>query len=385
MNIKSQLQYYKNALNLCSIIKDTRFVGGSVRDAILNKKNQDLDLATSCTPDQIKKILSENKINYHEIGIRFGTITAIYNEELIEITTLRTDAECDGRHALVEFTQSWEKDASRRDFTINALSADTDGNIYDYFNGMNDLNNQIVRFIGSPEERIIEDYLRILRFFRFTSYYGKNADAEGLHYVIKYASKVELLSRERIKSELTKLLLSSNKFATLILMEPILACIFKKYKNFVKDILLLEQIEKAFEYSIKPELFFALWDQDNSLPLTKRQFQECEKLRLIKITDWSYNSLKQLLKNHKETANEIIFYNIVINNVDIKDKLLLDDLNKLLSLKIKTLPISGEDLLSLGMKAGKNIGKLLSIAEHIWYEREFKITKEQLIDKIKHD
>lgn len=385
MNIRSQLQYYKNGLKLCSLIKDARFVGGCVRDAIVNRRNQDLDLATPCTPEEIKKTLNKHNIKYHEGGIKFGTITAIFDKELIEITTLRTDKECDGRHALVEFSQNWEEDALRRDFTINALSADSNGDIYDYVNGVEDLKNQIVRFIGSPEQRIIEDYLRILRFFRFTTCYGKDIDKEGLYYCTKHSRRIESLSKERIRSELTKLFQSPNKLKFLPSMEPILAYIFKKVKDFLKDISQLEQIEKNFVYSIKPELFFALWDDNHILPLSKKQLQEVNLIRSIKIDDWSYTSLKQILKNYKDHTNEIIFFNIVRNNIDIKDELLLDTLNKISSLKIKTLPISGKDILNLGIKAGKNIGKLLSLAENIWYEREFKITKKQLIDKIKND
>ena len=138
-----------------------RFVGGCVRKSISGENIEDIELATSLEPDEVKKRLNKEDIKVIETGISHGTVTAILNKKKFEITTLRKDVSTDGRHANVEFTSNWEEDASRRDFTINAIYADIEGRIFDPLNGMSDLQNGIIKFIGSPKERIQEDYLRI--------------------------------------------------------------------------------------------------------------------------------------------------------------------------------------------------------------------------------
>ena len=148
-----------------------KFVGGCVRKALLGEDIDDIDLATSLEPHEVKKKLSEKGIKVIDTGISHGTITAILNKKKLEITTLRKDISTDGRHANVIFTQDWEQDASRRDFTINAIYTDIEGRIFDPFNGISDLQNGKIKFIGSPEKRIQEDYLRILRYFRFFLHY----------------------------------------------------------------------------------------------------------------------------------------------------------------------------------------------------------------------
>ena len=142
---------------------EVRFVGGCVRKSLCGENINDIDLATSHEPDEVKKRLNKSDIKVIDTGISHGTVTAILNKKKFEITTLRKDISTDGRHANVEFTSNWEQDASRRDFTINAIYADIEGRIFDPLNGISDLQNGIIKFIGSPKERIQEDYLRILR------------------------------------------------------------------------------------------------------------------------------------------------------------------------------------------------------------------------------
>ena len=150
-----------------------RFVGGCVRKALCGDELDDIDLATSLEPDESKRRLIKEDIKVIDSGISHGTITAILNNKKFEITTLRKDISTDGRHAEVEFTSNWESDASRRDFTINAIYSDFEGRIFDPLNGVSDLQKGIIKFIGSPEARIKEDYLRILRYFRFFIQYCK--------------------------------------------------------------------------------------------------------------------------------------------------------------------------------------------------------------------
>jgi tRNA nucleotidyltransferase/poly(A) polymerase len=191
-----------------------RFVGGCVRDAILGKQNiTDFDIATTLSPDDIINFLEHNGFRYKTVGKKFGTITIICETEnvSIEITTLRLDKYCDGRWAEVEFTDDWKLDASRRDFTFNALYLDNQEKLYDYFGGLEDLNNNVVKFIGDASKRIEEDYLRILRYIRFKLRYAKDYKNYDIQNIISnYAHKIKDLSGERIKDEFCKILKYSS-------------------------------------------------------------------------------------------------------------------------------------------------------------------------------
>ena len=159
----------------------TRYVGGAVRDELLHLPVSDIDLATRIAPDEVVRRLEAAKIKGVPTGIEHGTITAVSDAQTFEITTLRRDVSTDGRRATVAFTDDWREDAARRDFTINALSADPNtGELFDYFDGLGDLERRHIRFIGDPLQRIAEDHLRILRFFRFHARFGETIDAAGL-------------------------------------------------------------------------------------------------------------------------------------------------------------------------------------------------------------
>jgi len=201
---------------------DARIVGGAVRSILTDSYPvHDIDIASSLSPDDnvaaIKKWDSSTKIIMS--GVKYGTISLLYNGEIFEITSLREDQDCDGRHASVIYGSDWSVDAHRRDFTINAMSIDINGKLYDYCDGLSDLNNGIVRFINDPEVRISEDYLRILRYFRFLCYYGVDAaDADTLNTISKLSNNISNLSSERIRSELWKILSCVNATAVLQLM-----------------------------------------------------------------------------------------------------------------------------------------------------------------------
>ena len=186
----------------------TRYVGGAVRDELLGLRVSDVDLATELRPDEVVERLGKAKIKAVPTGIEHGTVTAVSDGHPVEVTTLRHDVSTDGRRATVAFTDDWQADAGRRDFTINALSADPrTGEIFDYFNGLDDLLARRVRFIGDPLARIAEDHLRILRFFRFHARFGAGEpDGEALEACTQRANDLMALSRERIADELLKLL-----------------------------------------------------------------------------------------------------------------------------------------------------------------------------------
>jgi poly(A) polymerase len=196
-----------------------RYVGGIVRDTLLGLEAADIDLATRHQPDDVVDLLRAARIKTVPTGIAHGTVTAILPSGPVEVTTLRHDVSTDGRHAIVAFTDDWREDAARRDFTINALYADpVSGEVFDYFDGLADLAARRVRFIGDPYRRIAEDHLRILRFFRFHARFGDTIDQAGLAACAARANDLMALSRERIASELLKLLVAPQAVAVMTLM-----------------------------------------------------------------------------------------------------------------------------------------------------------------------
>lgn len=190
--------------------ENIRLVGGSVRDLILAKKINDYDFACKFLPAQIEKILKENNIKSIPTGLKYGTITAVINHKNFQITTLRKDENQKGRDCDVNFVEDFYEDAKRRDFTINALYLDSLGEIHDYFNGLMDLQNRKVRFILDPKTRIQEDYLRILRFLRFSCDYAYELDKEGLEACLQFKNSLAKLSKERVREEFLKIISSQN-------------------------------------------------------------------------------------------------------------------------------------------------------------------------------
>jgi len=197
-----------------------RYVGGAVRDALLGLPVSDLDLATALLPDEVSRRVKAAGFKAVPTGIAHGTITAVLPSGPVEVTTLRHDVSTDGRRATVAFTDDWQQDAARRDFTINALSADPgSGEVHDYFGGLDDIQVGLVRFIGDPLARIAEDHLRILRFFRFHARFGRGRpDPAGLEACAARANDLMALSRERIAQELLKLLSVADPVPTVALM-----------------------------------------------------------------------------------------------------------------------------------------------------------------------
>jgi poly(A) polymerase len=198
----------------------TRYVGGAVRDELLALPVSDIDLATRLLPDDVIRRLEAAKIKAVPTGIEHGTVTAVSDGHVFEVTTLRRDVSTDGRRATVAFTHDWQEDAARRDFTINALSADPmTGELFDYFGGLADLEQRHIRFIGDPLQRIAEDHLRILRFFRFHARFGAGEpDRVALDACTARANDLMALSRERIADELLKLLAVGDPSPTVAIM-----------------------------------------------------------------------------------------------------------------------------------------------------------------------
>lgn len=201
-------------------LPDARVVGGAVRDALAQRPVADIDLATPDTPEAVINKLTDAGVKVVPTGLSHGTVTAVVNGHGFEVTTLRRDIETDGRHAVVAFTTDWEQDASRRDFTINAMSMARDGKVFDYFGGTADLRAGRIRFVGNPATRIAEDYLRILRFFRFYARFGrKPPDPDTLRALQAGIPGLARLSVERVWNELRRILAAPDPLKAITLMD----------------------------------------------------------------------------------------------------------------------------------------------------------------------
>jgi poly(A) polymerase len=206
-------------VQVMAALGESRFVGGAVRDALLGASVADIDIAVPMPPSEVLARLVAQNIKVIETGMDHGTVTAIAGTHAFEITSLRRDVEADGRHAVIAFTDDWAEDAARRDFTINALYASASGEIFDYATGVEDLIAGKVRFMGDARLRIAEDYLRVLRLFRFHAWYGKgDVDAEGLRAAAEAKDKLKSLSAERIAKEMLRLLEARNPTPVLRVM-----------------------------------------------------------------------------------------------------------------------------------------------------------------------
>lgn len=205
---------------LFALLKDVMFVGGCVRNILLDQDVEDIDLATPLEPENVMRILSaEEGISVIPTGLQHGTVTVVMGDRKFEITTLRHDKITDGRRAIVAYTDDWVEDARRRDFTMNTLLMDIEGNIYDPLgNALDDLSARRVVFVGDPAKRIEEDHLRILRFFRFSALYAGEFDVEGLNACKEAAQSIKKLSRERITQEYFKIIASDKPYAVLKVM-----------------------------------------------------------------------------------------------------------------------------------------------------------------------
>ncbi len=364
---------------------ESRLVGGCVRDIILGKTHSDIDIATSLLPEMVMKVLSKNGVKVIPTGLKHGTVTAIISEKQFEITTLRKDVLTDGRHAVVEFTDSWKEDAARRDFTINALSMDLNGKIYDYFDGMSDLEKNLVKFVGDPEKRIEEDYLRILRYFRFISYFG---DAElhkaSLKACGNLSKGLKKISGERIRVELLKILSSPFGLIALQLMQKVgvlqviginISLSIPQYK-FVEDSWI----------NLAVILRFAGYNKGDVAKLAVRwRLSKKEKFKLLTLVEFidvdissSQNLQKRALYKY---GKELYIDCITLLNIELPSlhfKALLDLAIKWESPEFK---INGENIVKMGYN-GPQVGKILNKLHQMWIESDFELSMEELLSRV---
>ncbi len=392
----SRLIKNKKVLKLFKIISRhggvVRFVGGAVRDALKGIDGSDLDFATDLSPDELVEACNDEGIKTVAIGIKYGTVGVIIDNTVLEVTSLRKDIKTDGRHAVVEFTDNWEEDASRRDLTINAVYADENGNVFDYYNGIEDLEKGIVRFIGNPDTRIKEDYLRILRFFRFYSLFGiGNPDKKALSACAKNSNLLKKLPMERIRDELSKLLLTPNAAKTIDIMQKnnILSYVMPDGK-YLENLDFLKKLVNGKPLKNKSLLYlFTLYQPDESLAdnlATRLKFSRQEKQKFLR---WATNlvELNELKNEIKlkhlayEFDKEFCLENLLLiaakNKESISD--FWDIYTKIENLEEPVFPVKGKDLIAEGICDGTQIGKRLKEIEKEWICSNFALTKEELL------
>ena len=264
-NLKNDPKIKKifNSINDHSTESEILFVGGCVRQNILGQKIGDIDLATNLNPDEVVSCLNKNNIKHIDVGKKYGTITAILEKKKFEITSLRKDVKTDGRFAEVQYCKNWNEDAKRRDFTFNSIYSNLNGELFDPFNGKKDLLNGWVKFIGNPATRIKEDYLRILRYIRFFLIYSKNNHSEEIKKIIKQnISGINIISSDRLLSELKKIFLSKGffKIPKDQFSSEIIQLIFPQINNFniIKNIEKMsnEKLFKENDFIYYKILFF---------------------------------------------------------------------------------------------------------------------------------
>ncbi len=372
---------------------EIRLVGGSVRDLLLEKKVNDFDFATKFVPQQVIKILAKNKIKSVPTGVKFGTITAVVNGKNFEITTLRQDSETNGRHCKPKFIDDFYFDAARRDFTINALYLDSAGLVYDYFAGISDLKNKKVKFIGDAKKRIEEDFLRILRFFRFSCEYAKSFDSKGLLACVEQKENLKKLSRERIRAEILKMLLSDKKTNLIAVLKilkskKIIAEIFCQ-KLEIAALERLFQIEENFKISASLNLKIAVLFLHKNFSL-KNFSQEISATNLEK-KYWQFlflnqekkPELKQLLAFEKKEL-VLDFYLFALAKKFNKGKIseAKKNINFLKKFVLPKFPLIGQDVMQLGFKE-KQVGRAIDLAKKDWAKSNFKNDKNTLLQNLK--
>ena len=368
-----------------------RFVGGCVRKYLTNDKIEDIDIATTLNTDEIRDKFKDTYFKVIDTGIKHGTVTLVHEKLKLEITTLRKDIETDGRHAKVEYINDWQIDSERRDFTINAIYLSKNGKIFDPQSGVNDLKNKNVKFIGDPQKRIEEDYLRIIRFIRFKIMYDYKIEQTTSKAIKQNLDGIKKISKERILVELFKILDLKNFYFLnqSVNLREIFILIFPEFENLNR----IERLIKICNNSkISRTLLLAvlLIDDKN----THEYF--CHKYNVSNIVKDNLNLLAKNLKKIKE--NKGFFYedikkNIYLNGKDhlvnlnilnfaLNTKLKIRDFSEILKniLKSKTYKfnINGKYLMKHGMQQGAMMGKVLKTIEEEWLKNNFKITQDQI-------
>ena len=382
------------AVNSYNLDSEIRYVGGCIRKIINKEKIDDIDLATNLDPNELCSALKKNNINYYETGIDHGTITALLDGYKFEITSLREDIFTDGRHAKVKFSKNWKEDASRRDFTINSIYSDKDGNLFDPYNGKKDLENGFINFIGNIDKRIKEDYLRILRYLRFHLNYSKHPHNLDVIRTIKInIGGLSKLSKERLLDELKKIInfntlekLSKDKLSL-----EIFSIIFPELKDinfFSKLSLTQKNLLKENDFIFLLSLI--LIDETDNVDYFLYKFniskKDQKRLKLIdnfykeKINSKSFSldKMNKIFYYHgKQTVIDILNYRIIKNKK--LDENLIDMITLFQNKDKPIMPVNADLLMTkYNIPEGKQLGIKLKSIEQEWVNNNFKISDQQI-------
>lgn len=386
---------------------EVRIVGGAVRNALLGLPVADVDMATTLTPDVVVARARAAGIKAVPTGIEHGTVTLVIDGEGFEVTTLRRDVETNGRHAQVAFGTDWQTDAERRDLTINALYADENGEIIDLINGLPDIETGTVRFIGDAATRISEDYLRILRFFRFFAHYGSGRpDADGLRASARAKDKLATLSAERVWGELKKLLSARDPSRALLWMRQsgVLSEILPETEKWGIDAIHgLVAAEQALGWAVEPMLRLAAIvppDRERLAALSARL--RLSKAEASYLSNWA--SAPAADPDLKDTALDRLLYRQGVEGMKARLKLALAAARADISAgdtamqkvaRFSTLlaraekfqkpafPLSGADVMAAGVEAGPKVGNVLKSLEEKWIDVNFSLDRAALTARLK--
>ena len=368
-----------------------KFVGGCVRKHLTGETVDDIDIATTLSSDEIKERFKETHFKIIETGIEHGTITIVSEKMKLEITTLRKDVKTDGRHAEVQYIDNWVLDSERRDFTINAIYLDINGRIFDPQMGLSDLKNNNVKFIGDPQKRIEEDYLRIIRFLRFAIQYDSNTDNNTIEALKLNLDGIQKISKERILRELLKILELKN-FENILKhhnKKLIFSLIFPELK-FLDRLQRLKSIYKHSSINRDILLAILLMDEKENHEYFCHKYKVSneikDKLSLIsknlKLLKENKNFFdKDLEKNiYLNGKNHLISINILNYTINNKCKFssFSKNLRNIMNSKVHKFPINGKYLIAKGMDEGLPLGKVLKKVESEWINNNFKISEEKI-------
>lgn len=365
-----------------------RFVGGFVRNSFLGLWETDADMATTLPPDEVTRILQQAGIKVVPTGIDHGTVTAVVNGRPFEITTLRRDVETDGRHAVVSYTTDWAVDAQRRDFTMNTLLADFDGHVYDPAGrGISDLKAGRVVFVGDPVQRIAEDYLRILRFFRFHALYGYAApDAEAIEACRSAAPKIATLSRERITQEMRKIIAIESPVS---IMEVMRNCgVMSDFYHpgySAESMKALCQMQRKYDAVMFEARLYLLagGDENHMAVFDKYLVLSNEQKRLLKAmfiaVAMPCGVKERLYRFGREMALQSMLVMGAMEDVSPDDEAMAT----LQSWEVPQLPVTGDDLKEMGIMPGPQMGDILRAVEAWWIAADFMPGRDECRDQAK--
>lgn len=372
-----------------------RFVGGAVRDTLAGLSGFDLDLATDLSPDELVEACQNNGLKTVPVGIKTAVIGVIIGDKVLEVSSLRRSVKKEKGRRDIEFTDDWSADAARRDLTINAVYADLRGNVFDYYDGISDLEKGIVRFIGNPEDRINEDPLRIMRFFRFYARFGKAPiDADSLKACIKLKDSLRSVAIERVRDELFKILITTNAAAAMKLIydNDILAYFLPKSIHLEALQNLSRLVEDAnYEGNFLRRLFVLYQPKPakaenmaNILRFTRKQRETFVRWAQIEIKPEQINTPKirtQLIYRYgKQFCLDKVLIGAAVYGFDnINIAMVLQQIEDEI---MPIFPIRGHDVLNAGIKDDYKIGKILDKLERQWIDSDFKMTRAELLQNI---